>query len=55
MDTWTDAFTDDKGVRRCRRCQHARPTKNQDIPQVAVKSLGDLLSNMQNAVQNAKK
>ena len=33
MDTWTDIFTDDKGVRRCRRCQHARPSKFQTNPQ----------------------
>ncbi len=55
MDTWTAAFTDQKGVRRCRRCQHARPEANQNIPQVATKSLDDLLKNLQNASQSLKK
>lgn len=27
MDGWTDVFTDKDGVRRCSRCQHARPTQ----------------------------
>ena len=26
MDGWTDVFTDKDGVRRCSRCQHARPS-----------------------------
>lgn len=29
MDTWTEVFTDEKGIRRCRRCQHARPSQFQ--------------------------
>lgn len=27
MDGWTDVFTDKDGVRRCSRCQHARPAQ----------------------------
>lgn len=47
MDTWNDVFTDQKGVRRCRRCQHARPEKKQDIPQ-------DAVSRMLKGIQQSK-
>lgn len=31
MDTWTDVFIDEKNIRRCRRCQHARPIQYTDL------------------------
>jgi hypothetical protein len=55
MDTWTDVFTDAKGVRRCKRCQHARPTATQDLGQVATTAAADLLKNIQNATQQITK
>ena len=37
MDGWTEVFTDQNGVRRCKRCQHARPFQSpgglEDTPQ----------------------
>lgn len=37
MDGWTEVFTDSDGVKRCKRCNHVRPTQSQqgleDTPQ----------------------
>ena len=55
MDTWTDVFTDSHGVKRCTRCQHARPTKNQDVAKVAVNTLADALKSIQEAAAKLKK
>jgi hypothetical protein len=55
MDTWTDVFTDSHGVRRCKRCQHARPTSKQDIGQVASNTLESMLKNIQKATEAIKK
>ena len=54
MDTWTDAFIDEKGVRRCKRCQHARPDKYQNIGGVATQALGNLSESLQKVVENLK-
>jgi hypothetical protein len=55
MDTWTDVFIDQKGIRRCKRCQHARPEKYQNIGGVALQAVGDVLGNLQKAVSSTKK
>lgn len=31
MDGWTEVFTDGDGVKRCKRCNHVRPTQNQGL------------------------
>lgn len=37
MDGWTEVYTDSDGVKRCKRCNHVRPTQPQqgleDTPQ----------------------
>jgi len=30
MDGWNEVYTDSGGIRRCSRCQHARPTQLPD-------------------------
>lgn len=29
MDGWTEVYTDSDGMKRCKRCNHVRPTQNQ--------------------------
>jgi hypothetical protein len=30
MDGWTEVYTDSDGLKRCKRCNHVRPTQNQE-------------------------
>jgi hypothetical protein len=65
MDAWTETYVDNDGVKRCSRCNHARPNKGPNqgtntpskplLPGDKAQRIGDMVGNMVKGTINVQR